>query len=66
MEFLKIDGDTAKNKKTSFVAKKSRESVKGLFFDSSFFSLSKSGSIQDFLCGELEKLSVAGFRKCLT
>ena len=25
----------------------------------------KSGSKQDFSCGELEKLSVAGFRKCL-
>ena len=66
MEFLKIDGDTAKTKKTSFVAKKSRESVKGLFFYSSFFSGATSGSKQDFSCAELEKLSVADFRKCLT
>ena len=65
MEFLKIDGDTAKNKKTSFVAKNSRKSVKGLVFYSSFFLRAKSGSKQDFSCGELEKLSVAGFRKCL-
>ena len=61
MGFLKIDGDTAKNKKTSSVDKNIRKSVKGLFFYSSFFLWAKSGSKQDFSCGELEKLSVAGF-----
>ena len=66
MEFIKMDGDTAKNKKTSFVAKNIRKSVKGLFFYSSFFLWAKSGSKQDFSCGELEKLSVAGFQKYLT
>ena len=43
MEILKIDGDTAKNKKTSFVTKNIRKSVKGLFLYSSFFLWEKSG-----------------------
>ena len=51
MEFLKIDADTAKTKKTVFVAKNNRKSVKDLFFYSSFFLWAKSGSEQDFSCG---------------
>ena len=65
MEFLKIDGDTAKTKKTSFVAENSCKSGRGVLLHSSLFQCEESSSEQDFTCGELEKLFVAGFRKYL-
>ena len=37
MEFLKIDGDTAKSKKTSFVAESSCKSGRGVLLHSSLF-----------------------------
>ena len=64
MKFLKIGGDTAKTKKTPFVAKEYSESRRCALF-SSFYKSVESGSKHDVLCGELEKLSVASFRKCL-
>ena len=65
MKFLKIGGDTAKTKKTPFVAKESSESRRGVLLFSSFCKSAESGSKHDVSCGELEKLSVASFRKCL-
>ena len=62
MEFLKIDGDTAKTKKTPFNAENSPEPCRGVLLCFPFCKSAKSGSKHIFSCGKLEKLAVAGFR----
>jgi len=61
MEFLKIDGDTAKTKKTPLIAENSTEPCRGVLSCFSFRKGAKSCSKHIFSCGKLEKLAVAGF-----